>query len=86
MIELSFRIGLFVAVLGGLLFGMAFFLPSQLPTEVVTAVLYFIGAVNQFSYWLPMYTFATLLGLSIAFWTALAFWDVGTWLLRQFTR
>lgn len=85
MFELSFRIGLFVAVLGGLLFALSF-LPHQLPVEVVTAIQYFIVSVNIFSYWLPMQTFASVLIASIAFWTLMAFWDIGSWLMARITR
>jgi len=85
MIALSFRIGLFIAVLGGVLAVLAL-LPSQLPDEVVVAVQYFISAVNQWSYFLPIDTFRTILVASIAFWTLMAFWDISAWLFTRITR
>jgi len=85
MIELSFRIGLFIAVLGGILAVLAL-LPSQLPDEVSTAVYYFITAVNDWSYFLPLDTMQTVLIASISFWTLLAFWDISAWLMHRFTR
>jgi len=85
MIEISFRIGLFVAILGGVLFALSF-LPHQLPTEVGTTIITLVSAVNQFSYWLPIATIKIILTLSIGFWTLLAFWDISAWLLVRFTR
>jgi len=85
MIEFSFRIGLFIAVLGGILATLAF-LPAQLPDEVVVAVDYFVTAVNSWSYFLPLATFKTILISSISFWTLLAFWDISSWLLTKITR
>jgi len=85
MIELSFRIGLFLAALGGIIAFLAL-LPNQLPDEVITSILYFINSVNQWSYFLPLHTLGIILGLSIGFWTMLAFWDIGSWLLTKITR
>jgi len=85
MIELSFRIGLFIAVLGGILGTLSFF-PSQLPQEIIDAIIYFVTSVNQWSYFLPLETFRTILVLAIGFWTLLAFWDLGSWLLTKITR
>jgi len=85
MIEISFRIGLFVAILGGILFALSF-LPNQLPADVGTSIVVFVTAVNQFSYWLPIATLKAVLVLSIGFWGLLAFWDISNWLLVRFSR
>lgn len=85
MIEFSFRIGLFVAILGGVLFALSF-LPNQLPADVETAIVSFISAVNQFSYWLPIASLKAILIAAIGFWTLLAFWDISNWLLVRFSR
>jgi len=85
MIEISFRIGLFVAVLGGVLALLATF-PSELPQQALDTIATFIAAVNNWSYFLPISTFAQVLVAALFFWGVMAIWDISSWLMVRITR
>jgi len=85
MFELGFRMAFFVAILGGLIGLLSFYAPT-LPDEAVTAIAFFIDAVNDWGFVLPLTSISTILGASLTFWTLMALWDIGSWLMTKFTR
>jgi len=85
MFEIATRIAIFIASLSGLIGLLSFYAPT-LPTEVVTAIAFFIDAVNDWGFVLPLSSISSILAAAITFWTLLALWDIGSWLLTKFTR
>lgn len=85
MFEIASRIAIFIASVSGLIGLLSYYVP-ELPAESVTAVAFFIDAVNDWGFLLPLSSMSTILGLAITFWTMMALWDVGSWLLTKIAR
>jgi len=85
MFEIATRIAIFIASLSGLIGLLSFYVPT-LPPEVVTAIAFFIDAVNDWGFVLPLASISSILASAITFYTLLALWDIGSWLLTKFTR
>jgi len=85
MFEISFRIAIFVAAFGGVIAILSFFAPT-LPEEIPVAIAYFISAVGNWGYFLPLTSMSIILGSSLVFWTLLAIWANSNWFLVRFTR
>lgn len=85
MFEIATRIAIFIAALSGLIGLLSYYLPT-LPNETVVAFAFFIDAVNDWGFLLPLSSISSILALAITFWTMMALWDIGSWMLTKFTR
>jgi len=60
------------------------FLPSgQLPTQIGSAFIYFVGVINQFSYVVPVTTLFQALVVVVGFDIAIMFWHFLNWIIRK---
>jgi len=60
------------------------FLPSgSLPTEIATAINYFVGIVNSFSYVIPVATLFQAFAVVVSVDVAILLWHLFNWVIRK---
>jgi len=62
---------------------LGFFPTGFLPTAISTAVSYFVGIANAYSYIIPVDTLLQAVGVILVFDTAMLLWHFINWIIKK---